>query len=258
VSYETLELERRGAVATVWLDRPERRNALNGVALEEIARCFESLQTDYETRVVVLAGRGPSFCAGADRRDPPGQPRRAAGVRERRFASQLGLRAVQAIEALEAVTIARLHGHAIGGGLVLPLACDLRVAAAGTLFQIPEVDLGIPLSWGAVPRLAAVVGPARARELVLLCDRFDAARAEALGLVHRVVPPEQLDATVEAWATRLAAKPEVAVHLTKSQFRAYAATAPLGDVTVADGDWLREAARGGVARASFGGTGEGE
>jgi enoyl-CoA hydratase/carnithine racemase len=251
VSYETLEIERCPPRATVWLARPERRNALNTTALRELAEAFEALQSDFEVRVVVLAGRGASFCAGADRRDPPGGPREGAGPRERRHAMQLGLRAVEAIERLEAVTLARVHGHAMGGGLVLPLACDLRIAAAGTWFQIPEVDLGVPLGWGAVPRLVAEVGFARARELVLLCERFDAERAETLGLVNRVVPVEALDAEVDAWAERLAAKPEVAVHMTKSQFRAYAAAVPLGDLTSLDGDLLREASRGGVARRSF-------
>jgi enoyl-CoA hydratase/carnithine racemase len=251
VSFETLTIDRKPPLATVWLDRPQRRNALNATALEEIAAAFASLQTDFEVKVVVLAGRGISFCAGADRRDPPGAPPEGAGSRERRFQSQLGLRAVRAIEDLEAITIARLHGHAIGGGLVLPVACDLRVAAEGTLFQIPEVDLGVPLSWGAVPRLCAEIGPVRARELILLCERFDAARACELGLVNRVVPEDQLDATVEDWANRLAAKPELAVHMTKSQFRAYAAAAPLGDLTTLDGDLLREAGRSGVALQSF-------
>jgi enoyl-CoA hydratase/carnithine racemase len=251
VNLRSLVLERTPPVATVWLNRPERRNALDSASLREIAETFEALATDFEIRVVVLGGRGPSFCAGADRRDPPGTPREGAGVRERRHASQIGLRAVQAIEACEAVTIARVHGHAIGGGLVLALACDLRVAAHGTLLQIPEVDLGIPLSWGAVPRLIAEVGALRARELILLCERFDAERGEALGLLNRVVAAEELDATVAALAAQLAAKPEAALHMTKSQFRAYAARVPLGDFTQADGDLLREAARGGVARASF-------
>ncbi len=254
---ETLTIERKGAVATVWLDRPERRNALNGTALREIVQVFEGLQDDFDARVVVLAGRGVSFCAGADRRDPPGRLRHGAGPREQRHTAQLGLRAVRAVERLEAITIARIHGHAIGGGLVLPLACDLRIAAEGTLFQIPEVDLGVPLTWGAVPRLVAEIGAARARELVLLCDRFDAARAEQLGVVHRVVPAHELDAALDGWVQRIAAKPETAVHMTKTQFLAYAAAQPLGDLTAADGDWLREAARGGVARQSFGGdTGE--
>lgn len=252
MAFQTLEIERRPPVAHVWLDRPQRRNALNGTALREIPQAFDALRSDFAIRVVVLGGRGISFCAGADRRDPPGTPPEHASARERRSISQIGLRAVQAIESLDAITIARVHGHAIGGGLVLMLACDLRIAASGTLMRIPEVDLGLPLTWGAVPRLIADVGAVRARELILLCEDFDAERAEALGLVNRVVPGEALDAAVEEWASRLAAKPELAAHMTKSQFRAYATSRLLGDLTFSDGDLLREAARGDVARESFG------
>jgi enoyl-CoA hydratase/carnithine racemase len=255
MSWETLELEERGPVTWVWLRRPERRNALNATALEEIAGCFASLQTRFETRVVVLGGRGPSFCAGADRKDPPGAARMGADSgatpRERRHASQLGRRALEAIEALDAVTIGRLHGHAIGGGFALALACDFRVAAEGTVLSIPEVDLGIPLAWGAVPRLARDVGALRARELILLCERLDAGDALAWGLLNRVVPAHALDATVAELAARLAAKPEIAVHMTKTQLRAYAATTSLGDVTESDGDLLAAASRTAAARSSF-------
>jgi enoyl-CoA hydratase/carnithine racemase len=255
VSWETLELEERGPVTRVWLARPERRNALNGAALEEIADCFGALQTRFGARVVVLAGRGPSFCAGADRKDPPGRGRMGgdadATPRERRHAAQLGRRAVESIERLDAVTIARLHGHAIGGGFALALACDFRVAAEGTVLSIPEVDLGIPLAWGAVPRLVRDVGMLRARELILLCERMDAADALGWGLLNRVVPAAGLDAAVDSLAERLAAKPEMAVHMTKTQLRAYAATTALGDVTESDGDLLYAASRTTPARRSF-------
>jgi enoyl-CoA hydratase/carnithine racemase len=252
--YETLEIEERGPVAAVWLARPERRNALNGRALEEIEDCFGAFQTRFETRVVVLGGRGPSFCAGADRRDPPGARMAAssgATPRERRYAAQLGLRAARAIERCEALTIARIHGHAIGGGFVLALACDFRVAAEGSVLQIPEVDLGLPLTWGALPRLVQEIGAARAREWILLCDRIDAAAAREAGALHRVVPAEGLDAAVAELAARLAAKPEAAVHMTKTQLRACAAAAALGDVTEADGDLLYAASRSSAARQSF-------
>lgn len=204
---------------------------------------------------MVLGGRGASSCAGADRKDSPGSAHLAASSdateRERRYVAQIGLRACRAIEEVEAVTIARIHGHAIGGGLALALACDFRIATESTVFHVPEVDLGIPLSWGATPRLIQEVGAARARELILLCERIDAAEALRWGLVHRVVSPETLDATVNDWATRIAAKPEIAVHMTKTQFRAYAHRASLGDVTETDGDVLLSASRTAVARASF-------
>lgn len=255
MSWKTLSVTSDGPVLRVWLDRPAKRNALNGTALEEIAALFAGLATDFGTRVVVLGGRGPSFCAGADRGDPPGHDRLAASSdaseRERRWTAQIGRRAARAIEDAEVVTIARLHGHVIGGGVVLAAACDFRVAAADTQFAVPEVDLGLPLTWGGTPRLIHELGAARARELIMLCDRIDAAEAHRIGLVHRVTAPSDLDATVDALAARLAAKPETALHMTKTQFRAYAERALLGDVTETDGDELVAAARGAVARRSF-------
>lgn len=254
MSYQTLTIEHQGPIAYVWLNRPERRNALNAQALEEIAAAFIELQRCFDTPVVVLGGRGRSFCAGADRKDPPAARMAkgsGAGPRERRHAAQLGRRALRAIADLEAITIARLHGHAIGGGLALALACDLRIAAANTIFQIPEVDLGVPLSWGAVPRLAADIGAARAKELILMCDQFDAAAAERYGMLNRVVSDDALDATVNDWAQRLAAKPVWAVHMTKTQFRAYAQMLPLGDVTESDGDLLAAAASEDPLRFAF-------
>ncbi len=248
-------VERAGPVLRVWLDRPERRNALTTATLEALTDLYTGLQRDFETRVVVLAGRGPSFCAGADREQPPGGERMAAASgaseRERRHAAQIGWRVCRAIEDCEVVTLARVHGHVVGGGLALALACDFRIAAQDSVFLVPEVDLGIPLTWGATPRLISEVGAARARELILMCDRVDAATAERWGLVHRAVPAAQLDAEVEAWALRLAAKPEAAVHMTKSQLRAQARRAVLGDVSETDGDLLLAASRSAAARASF-------
>jgi enoyl-CoA hydratase/carnithine racemase len=174
-----------------------------------------------------------------------------AGERERRWAAQIGWRACRAIEECEAVTLARVHGHAVGGGVALALACDFRIAALGTVFHVPEVDLGLPLTWGATPRLIAEIGAARARELILLCDRVDARTAERWGLVHRVVPASRLDEEVDDWARRLAAKPEIAVHMTKHQLRAQARRSVLGDVTETDGDLMLAASRTAVARASF-------
>jgi len=243
MDFETLSIERDGAIARVWLNRPECRNALSPRGLEEIAAVFEGLQREFATSVVILGGRGASFCAGADRKDPPARLAKGSGAngRERRWVAQAGRRAAEAIERCEAITIARLHGHVIGGGLVLALSCDLRVAAQGSQFWIPEVDLGIPLTWGAVPRLVREVGPARAKELILLCDRFDAAAADRYGMLNRVVPDDQLDAVVDDMAQRLAAKADWALHMTKTQFRAYAQTAMLGDVTEGDGDLLASA-----------------
>lgn len=255
--FERLILEREPPLLRVWLDRPEKRNALDGRTLEEIERLFTGLAHDYASRVVILGGRGPSFCAGADRKSPPGSERMRsssdATARERRHTAQLGLRAARAIERAEPLTLARVHGHAVGGGFVLALACDFRIAAEDASFRVPEVELGVPLTWGGVPRLIHEVGAARAREILLRCEAFDGRRAAAWGVAHRAVPADRLDDEVAAWAGQLAGLPEVAVHMTKTQLRAYAARDALGDLAEADGDLLLEASRAGLARRSFGG-----
>ena len=253
MTYDTLTIEHDGPITRIWLNRPERRNALNAHALEEIAAAFTEMQQRFDTTVIIFGGRGAAFCAGADRKDPPARSARGSGAsaRERRYTTQVGRRAVEAIERVEAITIARVHGYAIGGGLVLALACDLRVAATSAFFHIPEVDLGIPLSWGAAPRLAREVGTARAKELILLCDRFDAPTAERYGMLNRVVPDDELDAAVDAWAQRLAAKPAWALHMTKTQFRAYSRATVLGDVTEGDGDMIALASAEDPTRFAF-------
>ena len=253
---ETLTLERVGPVLWVWLSRPERRNPLSGLALQELIDVYTSVSTrEFDVACVVLAGRGPSFSGGADR---SGRVEEAAIAtsgtdRERRWVAQLGRRAAQAIDTCEVPTVARLQGWVVGGGAVLATACDFRVGAPDTTFWIPEVDLGIPLTWGAVPLLAREIGMARAREAIVLCDRIGADDALAWGLLHRVVPEATLDDAVTELAGRLAAKPPLAVSLTLAQLRAYGAASTVGVVGELDGDLLGLGSRSDIAREAFGG-----
>jgi enoyl-CoA hydratase/carnithine racemase len=239
-----LAFDRDGAVVRVWFDRPDRHNALDTTTLEELIDLFGWLATDFDARVVVLGGRGPSFCAGADLAAPPGRDRLLTdGVtgRQRRWWSQLGRRAVAAVADSEVVTVARLHGHVLGGGLCLALACDFRVAAHDARLGLPEIDLGLPLTWGGTARLVHELGAARARELIMLGQPIVGSRAEVIGLVHTAVPAARLDAVVDDLAARLAAKSEVAMHMAKTQLRALARRAELGDTTESDGDLLMAA-----------------
>ncbi len=250
--WERLVVERDGPVARVWLARPDKRNALDTKTLEELIAVFRSFETDYDVRVAVLGGQGPSFSGGADRSNPPGADRigQEAGrsARARRWWMDLGRRAVTAIADAQVVTIARMHGYVVGGALCLAVACDFRIAAADAQLSLPEVDLGIPLTWGGTARLVYEVGAARARELIMLCDTTDGQTAADWGLVHRAVPADRLDATVDDWARRIAAKPEVAIHMAKSQLRALSRRTGLGDGTETDADLLLGAGSSGFLR----------
>jgi enoyl-CoA hydratase/3-hydroxypropionyl-coenzyme A dehydratase len=123
---------------------------------------------------------------------------------------------------MRALTIAAIHGHCVGGAVVLASACDLRVAAEGTRFSIPEVDLGVPLTWSGIPRLVRELGPALTKELVLTCRPFDAREAHAMRFVNQVVPEDDLDAAVESLVVKLASQPAYSLIVTKQHVNAVA------------------------------------
>jgi enoyl-CoA hydratase/carnithine racemase len=200
-----------GAVAHLELARPEVLNALSVELLDEVVEVCRWLTGRAEVRVVVLRGQGRAFSAGADLST---FARLTATDGTARDAADAGDRAASAIEGLPQVTIAALHGRCVGGGVVLALACDLRFAAAGARFSIPEVDLGIPLAWGGIPRLLREVGPAVARDLVLTCREFGADDALRTGMISRVVADDLLDAEVADVAASVAAKARLPVRAT--------------------------------------------
>jgi enoyl-CoA hydratase/carnithine racemase len=203
-------LARDGPIATVTLNRPGRRNSLSDDMLTALGRAFTELSDDATTRVVIVTGAPPVFSAGADaphaRAQTDEERRRLFLSRKSQF-RRLFERANAALEGLEQVTIAAVNGHAVGGGWGLALACDFRLAAAEAQFWIPEVDLGVPLGVGSTTRFVRLVGPARAKEIIMEGRRYSAEECLALGLVHRVVPGERLPAAVAEYAGRLARKP---------------------------------------------------
>lgn len=203
-------LARDGAVATVTLARPDRRNSLSDAMLTELGAAFAELRDDDAVRVVIVTGAPPVFSAGADaglKSTMTAEERRAAFAGRKSQFRRLFERANMVLENLEQVTIAAVNGHAVGGGWGLALACDFRIAAAEAQFWIPEVDLGVPLGVGTTTRFVRLVGPARAKEIILECRRYSAEEARTLGLVHRVVPGAELDKRVKEFAQMLLAKP---------------------------------------------------
>ena len=156
----------------------------------------------------------------------------------RREVGQYGLRMAEALEKMRAVTIASVHGYAVGGGLLLMALCDLRIAARDAQFFIPEVDLGVPLAWGGIPRLVREIGPAMTRELVMTCRHFTPDEAQAMGLVNRVVPAERLRDETLALANELLAKPSVPLVITKEHVNVAAQAMTAGCTGFGDGDAL--------------------
>lgn len=241
MNFETLTVEVDGPLGRLTLNRPERLNALSGQVLQELAEAARWFDTHRELRVVVVGGAGRAFSAGADLKDRAIADAAAESGDSwlyRREIGQYGLRMADAIEQMRATTIARVQGYAIGGGLVLMAACDLRVAAEDAVFSIPEIELGIPLAWGGIPRLVREIGPALTKELVMTCRQFTPQEAKAAGFVNRVVPPAELDAHVDELAAQLVAMPSVPVAITKEHVNAVTRAMGTGYTAFADGDAL--------------------
>jgi enoyl-CoA hydratase len=224
---DNVTLVRDGAIATVTLNRPDRRNSLSDAMLVELAATFADLRDDAGTRVVIVTGAPPVFSAGADApisaKMSPEERRRAFLSRKGEF-RRLFERATTLLENLEQTTVAALNGHAVGGGWGLALACDFRWAAAEAQFWIPEVDLGVPLGVATTTRFVRLVGPARAKEIIMEGRRYSAAEAHALGLLHGIVPGASLLKEARAHAEVLAAKPQKPLAEMKARINAIART----------------------------------
>ncbi len=195
-----------------------------------------------------MSGQGRSFSAGADLGAFDGNASGTDG--SARDNADLGRLMADAVEAMNAITIARIHGHCIGGGLVLAAACDLRVAASDTYFSIPEVDLGIPLAWGGIPRLVREIGPALTKELVMTCRPFTSAEAFSAGFLNRVVAPADLDQEVEDLVVQLLTKSPLTLRSTKRHVDAVTSQMVGLDRSWADADSLVAALRDPASRAS--------
>jgi len=238
MAYENFIVERAGAIATVYFNRPEKLNPINGKLLTEMLEVAHEFRDDEESRVVILTGKGRSFCAGADigglTANAGAQAQRAQTDGGRLRTARTGWRLMEEWERLDQVTIAAVNGFAIGGGLSLAMACDFRIAAAGARIWIPEVALGVPYMWGSVTRLINLVGMSKAKEMIMTCDEVSADDALKIGLVNQVVPAERLNAATLEFAGKLVSKPPMALRRTKEFFKALG-NGRLGDITYADG-----------------------
>jgi enoyl-CoA hydratase/carnithine racemase len=220
-------LARRGAIATLTLQRPERRNALSDGMLADLVTALGELRDDASTRVVILTGAPPVFSAGADagfRRGMTPEERRQVFLERKGQFRRLFERVTTLLEGLEQVTVAAINGHAVGGGFGLTLACDFRWAAAEAELWIPEVDLGVPLGVATTTRFVRLVGPARAKEIILEGRHYAAAEMQAWGVIHRVVPGTALAGAVVEYAAAMARKPFRPLAEVKARINAIART----------------------------------
>jgi methylglutaconyl-CoA hydratase len=190
MAYETLDIETSGPVATLWMNRPDRHNAFDETLIAELTGAVQSLALQPDIRVLVLAGRGQSFSAGADLAwmKRLGAASQAENVED---AAAMG-RMFAALRHCPKPIVARVHGPAIGGGLGLVAACDIALAAEGAVFATPEVRLAL-IPAVIAPLVIAAIGERQCRRYFLTGERFSAAQALTLGLVQEVVPDAALD-----------------------------------------------------------------
>ena len=207
MTFDNLQVEDRGAVRRITLNRPDKLNALNRATLTELHAAFEAAGRDPGVRVVVLTGAGlTAFVAGADIAEMNG----LSPAQARDFSAH-GQALMTRIERLGKPVIAMVNGFALGGGLELAMACHLRIAADTAKVGQPEINLGLVPGFGGTQRLLRLAGRAAALELCLLGAPIDAARAAQLGILSRVVPADALEAEVEAVANQLAAAAPLAL-----------------------------------------------
>ena len=220
--YRTLKLEFSEAVATLTLNRAPRRNAMSTDLMREMIACAGDLAARDDIDVVIVTGAGKCFSAGADLEDSTRWTRDDVSLAQQREMASLGLHMARAWEELPQITIAAIEGYAIGGGLALAVALDWRVAARNAFVSLPEISLGIPLTWGTIPRLVNLAGPAKAKRLAILCERVAASDALAMGLIDELSAPGRALAVARALADRVLAMPRHAVRMSKEACNAYA------------------------------------
>ena len=228
MAYETITATIVHGIGRLTLNQPDKLNPLGTNTLQDIIDATTWFNKE-NVSVVIVSGNGRAFTAGFDLREFTNTD--STG----KDGAVLGREMAEAVDRMKPVTIASLHGYCIGGGVVLASACDLRIASENTTFSIPEVDLGIPLAWGGIPRLVREIGPAMTKELVMTCRPFDAEEAKSLGFINRVVKDADLESQTMNMAEAIRKRPQLVIETTKNQIRA-----ATDDLASTKNEWVGE------------------
>jgi enoyl-CoA hydratase len=205
-----------GRIAVARFDRGDGINALSPEAMRQLTDAARSFEDDGDTSVVVLTGSAAAFSAGFDLKDPEGRSRAEMDLGALRRHLKIGPRLTRAWQEMEQITIGAIEGFCVGGGVALAVALDFRVMAKGAHLRVPEIGLGMNMSWQSVPRMLHLIGPARTKQAVILADdRIGAEQAYTWGLVEHLAEPGQAFAVAMALAEKVAAQPPMSVTMTK-------------------------------------------
>ena len=211
MALENVLIEKRGRIAIVTVNRPDKLNALNIATRNDILAAFEELEHDDEVRVVIITGAGEkAFIAGADINEFAGM----TAIKQRTVMK--GRRAFDSVEDFPKPVIAMINGFALGGGCELALSCDIRIASSKAKLGQPEIKLGIIPGGGGTQRLTRLIGEGKAMELILTGDMISAEEAEQLGLVNHIFAPEELESKTMELANKIADMSPIALAMAKA------------------------------------------
>ncbi|MBV9412386.1 MAG: enoyl-CoA hydratase/isomerase family protein [Acidimicrobiia bacterium] len=212
-------------IAHLTLNRPAKLNALNEEVRRALADALGELEERPDVRVVVVAGAGRAFSAGADL-SSTAYPPVEGDWSTRRHRTGTWQRLLEQLDRIPQVSVARLHGHVVGGAALLAAACDIRVAADNTVVRIPELAIGVPLTWAGIPLLVREIGLPLARDWIMTCRPVSADELERSGYAQRVVAADGLDAAVQECVDQLLAVPPGPLSMTRSMMSAIGRTSP--------------------------------
>jgi enoyl-CoA hydratase len=205
-----------GRIALVQFDRGDGINALSPEAIRQLTSAARSFEDDGDTSAVVLAGNARAFSAGFDLKDPEGRSRQTMNLGSLRRHLKLGPRLSRAWQEMEQVTIAAIEGFCIGGGVALAVALDFRIMASNSHIRVPEIGLGMNMSWQSVPRMLHLMGPARTKQAVIMADqRISAEEAYDWGFAQELAEPGKAVDVAMAMAEKVARQPPISVAMTK-------------------------------------------
>ncbi|MBN2223454.1 MAG: enoyl-CoA hydratase/isomerase family protein [Deltaproteobacteria bacterium] len=220
MEYRLLDLEQEERTAIVRISRPEKKNALSIDLIEELSFMAEDLKKRADLIAVILTGGDSYFSPGVDLSDPKLYEIFGEGLFQKRKAMEYGPRMCRAWEDLDQFTIAAIEGFCVGGGVALTASLDFRVMAESSFIRVPEIGLGMNMSWASLPRLVHLVGPARAKEIVIFAERVKAADAYEWGFAQRITADGNALSVSRKIAEHVAEKPPVQVAMTKQTINA--------------------------------------
>ena len=212
MDYKYLVVEEADGIATVRMNRIDARNALSIAHMHELADVARKYRTAPHIRAVILRGTDSYFTAGADLSERDGSKPTLLEKRERVLA---GPDMCRAWAEIEPVTIAAIEGYCIGGGVALVASCDFRIVGESASLRLPEIPLGINMSWRSIPRLTALLGPSRAKQFIMFGEGLDAQRCLDWGLADEIAPDGSAYQVAQSWAAKAAALPPLPVRMTK-------------------------------------------